>query len=566
MEYLAQDDDASQDQEGNDSSVIDGENGMEDEYGDEEGAPHNSTKLKKEKVFQQIDYSKRKTKIICTLGPACSELEQMVRLIDAGMQTARINLSHGDLKSNMKLIRRFKQAKRLRPHRTVGLMVELRGREIRLSHCREDEIKVRSGTTVSLYTNEFHLPSDMNTFRVSSETVNRYLKPNDVVYFDDGKVVGIVIDVNSNGCKMEVKIGGSIRGGCQVKFINGKHNQESLLAKQDLADLIAIQQAIVIDFVSLPFTINPEDVQQLRETLAPHSKDLKILAKIDTYDGVSNFDKILPEADGVILVRSDIQWEMQAEKQMIAQKWIIEQTNGQAKPVIIQSQVLLSMLEKEFPDRQELAEISSATLEGVDCLILSHETSVGHFPVQATTFLAKGIAEAESIYDYSQAFINAREEVKKLGDNADNIDLLATTGCSIAFEPKENVDMFICLTENGRIAKHIAKQRPRQPILACSVSGQIVRQINMTRGVVGYQIPEHMKNRTDELIEHILHVCQEQLICNPPTSKVMIFIGQNEKDPKKEIYTFKIIGGKSPDDEEDEEENEDEQEEHDDDH
>ena len=88
----------------------------------------------------------------------------------------------------------------------------------------------------------------------------------------------------------------------------------------------------------------------------------------------------------------------------------------------------------------------------------------------------------------------------------------------------------------------------------------------MTRGVVGYQIPEYMKNRTDELIEHILHVCQEQLICNPPTSKVMIFIGQNERDEKKEIYTFKIIGGKSPDDEEDEEENEDEQEEHDDDH
>ena len=305
----------------------------------------------------------------------------MVRLIDAGMQTARINLSHGTIKSNLKLIRRFKQAKRLRPHRTVGFMVELRGREIRLSHSKEELIKVRSGTTVSLYTNEYHLNSDMNTFRVSSETVNRYLKPNDVVYFDDGKVVGIVVDVNSNGCKMEIKLGGSIKGGCQVKFINGKHNQENLLSKEDLSDLIAVQQMIMIDFVALPFTINPEDIQNLREILAPHANDVKILAKIDTYDSVSNFDKILAEADGIILVRSDIQWEMQAEKQMIAQKWIIEQTNSQAKPMIVQSQVIMSMLEKEIPDRQDLAEISSATLEGVDCFILSHETSVGKFPV-----------------------------------------------------------------------------------------------------------------------------------------------------------------------------------------
>lgn len=153
-----------------------------------------------------------------------------------------------------------------------------------------------------------------------------------------------------------------------------------------------------------------------------------------------------------------------------------------------------------------------------------------------------------------------------MGEGASNIDLLSTTGCAIAFEPKENVDMFVCMTENGRIARHIARNKPRQPILACSTSGQTVRQVNLNRGVVGYKIPEHLKNRTDELIDHILHVAQEQLICNPPTSKVMIFIGQNERDERKEIYTFKLVGGKSPEDEEDEEENEEEQEDQNEDH
>jgi|TARA_B110000285_G_C15046559_1_gene574618 pyruvate kinase len=141
------------------------------------------------------------------------------------------------------------------------------------------------------------------------------------------------------------------------------------------------------------------------------------------------------------------------------------------------------------PERTELSEISTVTLDGADCFILSHETSVGDQCVEATICLAKAIAEAENIYDYDQASTNVRAEIKKEGHKANNIDILAATGCSIAFDPRENVDMFVCLTDDGMIARHLAKQRPKQPILACSISGQTVRQMNMVRGIVGYKIP-----------------------------------------------------------------------------
>ena len=143
-----------------------------------------------------------------------------------------------------------------------------------------------------------------------------------------------------------------------------------------------------------------------------------------------------------------------------------------------------------------------------------------------------------------------------------NIDLLANSGCCIAFEPKENVDMLLCLTETGNIANFLSKQRPRQPILALSTSGQVVRQLNMKRGVVGYKIPEHLRNKREELITFILAVAQEQLICNLPTSKVIIYTALQEKDPQKEAVTFKVVGGKSPDEDEEQEEEQEDQDDH----
>jgi pyruvate kinase len=131
------------------------------------------------------------------------------------------------------------------------------------------------------------------------------------------------------------------------------------------------------------------------------------------------------------------------------------------------------MVACEEPERREMTEVSSACLEGVDSIMLCHETSMGKFPIQAMNQLAKSIAEAENIYDYDQAYVNVKKQVGQPG--VQTIDILAQNGAQIAYEQRENVDMFVCMTETGKIARHLAKQRPKQPILACSTSGQVVR-------------------------------------------------------------------------------------------
>lgn len=160
---------------------------------------------------------------------------------------------------------------------------------------------------------------------------------------------------------------------------------------------------------------------------------------------------------------------------MVAQKWAIQQCNQHAVPIFIQSQILETMCEKDQPSRQELTEITSTTLDGADAFIMCHETSNGSYSLEAVTSLAKGIAEAENVYDYEQAYTNIREGIKHEGVNAASIDILTTTACKICFEKDSDVDMLVCLTENGKIARHLGKQRPKQPILACSTNGQIVR-------------------------------------------------------------------------------------------
>lgn len=469
---------------------------------------------------------------------------------------ARINISHGSLKSNLKLINKLKIAKRLRPHKTIGLMIEARGREIRLNQVSDKSgiMQVKSGTVVALNCTNPHGITNPKTWYCNCDVIQRYLKPNDVVYFDDGKVVCIVLEISNEGCMLEVKIGGPLLSNTQIRFVGGKHKNLPLLNPQDVSDLQAVSQQINIDYFVVPFASSGNDIKQIREVLGAGGKNIKILAKIDTIHGIENFEEILEFADGMVFCRNELQWEIPSEKLMIAQKWAIQQCNKSAKLLIIQAQVLESMLTENQPSRQELSEITTATLDGADSFILSHETSVGPNAIESTINLAKAIAEAEAIFDYEQVYANNRDDLKKMEHNQPNIDILTSTSCSMAFEKENDIDIIICITDNGKIARYLSKQRTRQPILACSTNSQTVRQVNTFRGIVGYKIPQHMASKAEDVLDLLLKIITEQGLCNLPYTKVMIFTGENEDDISKEKYTFKMIGGEEmPDDEEEQE-------------
>ena len=250
---------------------------------------------------------------------------------------ARVNLSHGTQKQNLKLISKFKQAKRLRPHKNCALMLEVRGREIRISQFNDPkgEVRVRSGASVKMTGGEYHIASDANNLRISCDIIQNHLKPNDVIYFDDGKAVGIVQEIFEKGIKMEMKIGGYIKSRCAVRVTAGKHSNLKLVTADDIRDLQAISQMILVDFIAIPFISTKADIAQIKELLGETGRNINIMAKIDTIDAIHQYDEIVMEADGVIFVRNELQWELQAEKLVLAQKWAIEQANNAAKPIII---------------------------------------------------------------------------------------------------------------------------------------------------------------------------------------------------------------------------------------
>jgi pyruvate kinase len=206
--------------------------------------------------------------------------------------------------------------------------------------------------------------------------------------------------------------------------------------------------------------------------------------------------------------------------------------------VFLQQQVLDSMVSKDnMPSRLELTDVSNSVLDGADIFILADETAIGARPLESTKLLAKAIMEAENVFNHDQAYQEMRGVLAEKGKKAHPTDILCSTAMSIALD--NNVDLFLCITTNGRIAKFLAKQRPMQPILACSVYSNVVRQINSTRGVQGYKIPAYLKRHQSKLLELVLKMAKEQELCYPG-NKVMIFSVTDEGKITEGI-NFKIL-------------------------
>jgi len=199
-------------------------------------------------------------------------------------------------------------AKRLRPHKTVGLAIEGRGREIRLTQVidKEGYMVVKSGAVVALNCLNPHGISNPKTWYCNCDIIQRYLKPNDVVYFDDGKVVCIVLEISNEGCMLEVKIGGPLKSRSQIRFVGGKHKNLPLLNDHDINDLQAISKLINVDYYVVPFATCGNDIKQVRDTLGRGGNNIKILAKIDTIHGIESFEEILTQADGMVLCRNEL--------------------------------------------------------------------------------------------------------------------------------------------------------------------------------------------------------------------------------------------------------------------
>lgn len=424
------------------------------------------------------------------------------------MQVARFDFSYGKLKENVKLVKKFFEARRLRPDKMCALMLELKGRQIRTCYTENGQSLFfkEKETTVIRYDGE-RSPSSQKIISIDSSSLANLVTTNEKIVFEGGKLIAVVRDVLLDEIKIEFLTSGELISGASLKLEGKRYEFMNLLRDEDKEALEQVAAHFNFDYVSLPFATSAKDIQQVRILLKKLNPKIAVCARIDTIECVHVYESMLKIVDAVIIHREELSSDLPADKLVIAQKYLIQKAIEESVPVFLQSQLLDTMINSEVPSRQEVQDISNSVLDGVDGFILNKETAEGVSPLNATATLIRAIGEAENVFNHDLAYQEMRDLIIQKGKKANVTDILCSTAMNIALE--NNVDLFLCITETGRIARFIAKQRPMQAIFACSVHSNVVKQCNSMRGVIGYKVPAFMKKHTNKLLDLVLKVCKE---------------------------------------------------------
>lgn len=278
------------------------------------------------------------------------------------------------------------------------------------------------------------------------------------------------------------------------------------LTEKDEDDIVDFGLKKGIDLIAASFVRKALDIETIRDVLGPRGAHIKIIAKIENQEGLQNYDEILAATDGIMVARGDLGMEIPPEKVFIAQKWMIEKANLMSKPVITATQMLESMINAPRPTRAEAGDVANAVIDGSDCVMLSGETAGGNYPLNAVTIMAKICVEAEKMLDYKRIFNDL-----KLYTPVPLTTAEAVASAAVQTVLDLNIDLIIVLTDTGKMARFVAKYRPSVPILACSISMPVVRQLNMSRGVIGYKIPSFQG--TDNLLQLVIKTAKDMGLC-----------------------------------------------------
>jgi pyruvate kinase len=423
-----------------------------------------------------------KTKIVCTLGPASESRKVMEQMIRAGMNIARLNFSHGDFKSHKKVIESLRAAAD-RAGRRVAIMADLPGPKIRIGQFAKEPVQLKAGDTFTLTTEQ--IAGDGNRVSVAFEPLLKAVKPGDTIFLNDGFLQLEVVKVEGKDVRCRVLVGGELRSrkGLNLPGIDlgisafTDHDREGLKFAAENG----------VDAVSQSFVQSGADIDAVRkaaETLKYHPL---IIAKIERSRALSHIDEILEVTDGIMIARGDLGVEIPIEQIAVVQKRLMRLANMRAKPVITATQMLESMTDNRRPTRAEATDVANAILDGTDCVMLSGESAMGKYPVDAVAMLAK---IAEAIEPHRPAH-SVREALKDLGhgDKVSLPDLIAFS-VETALERISPAAVFVP-TRSGYTARSIA--RFRLPVWIAAVSSQesTCQRLQFSYGVYPIHEPDH---------------------------------------------------------------------------
>jgi len=414
----------------------------------------------------------RRTKILATLGPASNDVETIKKMINSGMDAARINFSHGSYESHGEIIAKLKEARNaLEKH--IPLILDTKGPEIRIGKFADDRIYLEQGVEFTLTTDEDVIGTP-EIVSVTYKNLPKDLKVGSRVLIDDGLIEMKVLSLTDTEIHCKVINSGFLGSRKGVNVPDVYVNLPSLTDK-DKDDLVfGIKNGF--DYIAASFVRSANDVLNIRHVLETNGgSHIKIIAKIESRDGVNNIESIMEVADGIMVARGDLGVEIPAEEVPIVQKMLIARSNVSGKPVVTATQMLESMTKNPRPTRAEANDVANAIFDGSDAIMLSGETASGEYPVQSVSMMARIAMQAENSKDY---FADITAHHSTLNTNITNAISFAayTTAADL------HAACIVPITDTGFAARMVSRSRPACPIVAVTTNACVARQLNLTWG------------------------------------------------------------------------------------
>ncbi len=410
----------------------------------------------------------KKTKIVCTIGPATSSVENLSKLLHAGMNMVRLNFSHGDFAEHQEKVDNAKVAMKKTGIRTA-IMQDLSGPKIRLGEFKTERVDLKIGDFITITTEK--IVGDEKRVSINYPNFAKEMKVGNMVLVDDGKKRFEVVEVKGNDVKCRILVGGNTKGRRGVNLPNADLSISSLTDK-DKADVkFGIKNKV--DYIAFSFVRAASDVAELRAILDAAKCDAKIISKVETPEAVADIDAIIELSDAIMVARGDLAIEVPAETVPMIQKMIIKKCNMAGKPVITATQMLESMIKSPVPTRAEVSDVANAILDGTDAIMLSEETTLGDYPIEAVSTMARVAKEIEANYP-NDALCESIHDEHTVTD--------AITASVVAIASEVDAKLIVAVTGSGSTARMISRHKPMQPMIALTSKEKVAAQLELTWG------------------------------------------------------------------------------------
>lgn len=447
----------------------------------------------------------RRAKIVATLGPATTSYEQISAILNAGVDVARMNLSHGSHSLHEEVYQTVRKAA-ADIGKSVGIFVDLQGPKIRLARFRNGPVLLQKGATFKITIDE--VEGDVEICGTTFKGLPADVKPGDVLLIDDGKVKLRATEVSETTVTTVVEVAGEVSNNKGINLPGVAVNVPALSEKDE--DDLRWGLKIGVDMIALSFVRDASDIERVHEIMREEGVMLPVIAKIEKPQAVENLEEIIDAFDGIMVARGDLGVELPLEQVPLVQKRAVELARRWAKPVIVATQMLESMIHSSIPTRAETSDVANAVLDGADALMLSGETSVGEFPVETVETMAKIIESTED---------NGLDRIPALGTRPH------THAGAVSLAAMEIAELlgskYVCVfTESGDSMKRISRLRSAVPVLSFTPNQAIANRLSLVWGATTFLVPK--VNHTDAMFDQVDQTVIAEGLCKEGDEVVVV--------------------------------------------